>query len=123
MECRLASAFLAVALGVKPALALSDYQTLREVEPLVLAKYGACGTEQLEQAVADSLHEESYSHAEVGGAERMVWHQSGFMTVLLFAPVSWPLVSCETRQSSWTGNDGFLLEASCSHTEMGGCDD
>ncbi|MEW5298116.1 MAG: hypothetical protein WDW38_001147 [Sanguina aurantia] len=65
VECRLASAFLAIALGVKPAPALSEYQTLRDVEPLVLAKYGACGTEQLEQAVADSLHEESYSHAEV----------------------------------------------------------
>lgn len=65
VECRLAAMLLAVALG-KPASEAVSITTLKEVEPLIIDKYGL-GAEAQDKAVREHLHEGVYMPEEVGG--------------------------------------------------------
>lgn len=59
---------LAVALG-KPASEAVSITTLKEVEPLIIDKYGP-GAEAQDKAVREHLHEGVYMPEEVGGVGR-----------------------------------------------------
>eukprot|EP00879_Flechtneria_rotunda_P021739 GHRR01022923.1.p1 GENE.GHRR01022923.1~~GHRR01022923.1.p1 ORF type:complete len:434 (+),score=135.31 GHRR01022923.1:308-1609(+) len=63
VECRLAAMVLAVALG-KPAAEAVNIITLKEVEPLIIAKFGP-GAEAQAQAVHELLHKDVYMPDEV----------------------------------------------------------
>lgn len=65
VECRLAAMVLAVALGAPPAEAVA-IKTVKEVEPLIIAKYGP-GAEAQDKAVRELLHEGVYMPDEVRG--------------------------------------------------------
>ncbi len=69
VECRLAAAALALALGA-PRASLAKYTTLAEVEPLAEARYGGGGAaggapNAAAAAVAELLHEAPYAAAEL----------------------------------------------------------
>lgn len=63
VECRLAAMLLAVALG-KPASEAVRISTLKEVEPLIIDKFGP-GTEAQDKAVREHLKEGVYMPEEV----------------------------------------------------------
>lgn len=67
VECRLAAMVLAVALG-KPASEAVAITTLKEVEPLIMDKYGP-GAEAQDKAVKEFLKEGVYMPEEVGGMQ------------------------------------------------------
>lgn len=63
VECRLAAAALAKGLGLSTSDATA-INTLKEVEPLIINKYGP-GIDAQTQAVKEHLHEGTYSQDEV----------------------------------------------------------
>jgi hypothetical protein len=63
VECRLAAMVLAVALG-KPLSEAVSITTLKDVEPLIIDKYGP-GAEAQDKAVKEHLHEGMYMPEEV----------------------------------------------------------
>lgn len=63
VECRLAAMVLAVALGKAPSEAVG-LTTLKEVEPLIIDKYGP-GAEAQDKAVREHLHGGVYMPDEV----------------------------------------------------------
>lgn len=77
VECRLAAMVLAVALGKAPSEAVA-ITTLKEVEPLIIDKYGP-GAEAQDKAVREHLHEGVYMPDEVGPRCGTVLRLSSFL--------------------------------------------